>query len=222
MPPKIRKKGRFQSLYSLANWSLNAFNYCNTKLNACDAKTREKIKEIFDGYEFLTSFSIKFSKECNLLNSILKNLKLNGLTLATFKTSMKILSELPLNSKIRQRMECYFNKHIKLVDDLNTLSFVPVSSDIIESLFGKFKSILERSSARDFNRLVLTIPTLVGELNTEEINLAVKTVTHKDIDDWLKNNVGTTLRMKKIENFNQLNQPVKGTKPAKPLLLLTG
>jgi hypothetical protein len=49
-----------------------------------------------------------------------------------------------------------------------------VSSDIIESLFGKFKYAIERSPQADMNRTILLIPALCGNLNGNITTQAIK------------------------------------------------
>jgi len=48
-----------------------------------------------------------------------------------------------------------------------------ISSDIIESLFGNFKYIIERSPQADMNRTNLLIPVLCGDLNERTISLTL-------------------------------------------------
>ena len=70
-----------------------------------------------------------------------------------------------------------------------------VSSDIIESLFGKFKHIIERSPVAEINRMALVIPTLCGgRVDSEQVELAFTQVKHREISEWEEANIATTLR----------------------------
>jgi len=64
-----------------------------------------------------------------------------------------------------------------------------VSSDIIESLFGKFKLLVARNPKAEFNRIVLSIVTLCGITTPEGITSALDQVKQSDLDTWTKENV---------------------------------
>jgi hypothetical protein len=44
---------------------------------------------------------------------------------------------------------------------------MPISSDIIESLFGKFKHTIEKSPQSEMNHSILIIPLLCGKISFE-------------------------------------------------------
>ena len=77
-----------------------------------------------------------------------------------------------------------------------------VSSDIIESLFGKFKHVIERSSHADINRTALLIPALCGNIDEIVIKKAFEQASQKDLKDWEENNIPYTMRKKRQEFFN--------------------
>ncbi len=92
---------------------------------------------------------------------ILKN---KGLNKTTYKQSYELSNELPRNSKVKKRLQAWLKQNIKIQKQLTSLPLL-VSSDIIESLFGNFKHIIERSPQADMNRTVLLIPALCGKLD---------------------------------------------------------
>jgi len=48
-----------------------------------------------------------------------------------------------------------------------------VSSDVVESLIGKFKIVLMRNPKAEFNRIMLTLPTLCKQLNSASVDQAL-------------------------------------------------
>jgi len=58
------------------------------------------------------------------------------------------------------------------------------SSDIIESLFGNFKHIIERGPQADMNRMALLIPALCGNLGKTTITQALGRASHRDLEMW--------------------------------------
>ncbi len=92
VPPKLRSKGRFQNISSLAYWVKEAFDYYHNYLEDCDEKTKALLKENFQGYEFLVKFSEDFYEDCKIINEILKLIKNRGFSRETFNLTMTILS----------------------------------------------------------------------------------------------------------------------------------
>jgi hypothetical protein len=76
-----------------------------------------------------------------------------------------------------------------------------VSSDIVESLFGNFKHILERSPQEDMNRTVLLIPALCGNPDETTISRALNHARHGDLVTWEQENIPYTVRKKRQAFF---------------------
>lgn len=203
VPNKLRTKARFQGISKLAKWSQKAFEYCKNHLNDCEQKTRNLLMDNFQGYEFLAKFSKLFYQDCQVIDEVLKIVKNKGLSKETFIESMKILSTLQPTSEIRIQLEAYLTKNMKILNEQKIDTGI-LSTDIIESLFGKIKYILERSSTKDFNKLSLLLPGLVGEFNEELIINAIKKIKMKDIKKWEEENINETLLKKKRKEFAKL------------------
>ena len=94
------------------------------------------------------------------------------------------------------------DKHLKIQEKLGSYP-IPISSDIIESLFGKFKHTIEKSPQNDMNHSVLIIPLLCGKINGQRLNEALASVPQKELKIWKEVNIGKTMRQKRIDFFNQ-------------------
>ena len=94
------------------------------------------------------------------------------------------------------------DKHLKIQQKLDSPS-LPVSSDIIESLFGKFKHTIEKSPQSDMNHSILVIPLLCGKMSEEKISNALNSVSQKELEKWKKDNIGETMRSKRINFFKK-------------------
>jgi hypothetical protein len=66
------------------------------------------------------------------------------------------------------------------------------SSEILESLFGKFKYIEGDQASSGLSSLVLSIPALVGKLDEFIVRKALETISCFDIDKWIEENMGET------------------------------
>ncbi len=81
-----------------------------------------------------------------------------------------------------------------------------VSSDMIESLFGNDKHIIERSPQADMNRSVLLIPALCGGRSESIIQQALNEASQADLEEWDKENIPYTLRRKRHDFFKNESQ----------------
>jgi hypothetical protein len=70
------------------------------------------------------------------------------------------------------------------------------SSEVIETFFGKFKSI-QGSNKTGFSGLVLAGLAHIGNLDKVTVQAAIETVTHAQVDDWIKRNVGKSVHAKR-------------------------
>ena len=138
----------------------------------------------------------------------MKLLKNEGLTIATYHQAIKLLKKLPKNSKTRKTIRLWLERHIKIQKKLTPYP-LPISSDIIESLFGKFKNRLERSPQSDMNRAVLLIPLLCGDLDGDRLSSVLNNTPHKELKNWEEENIPNTVRKERMKFFNNNIQKVE-------------
>jgi hypothetical protein len=64
------------------------------------------------------------------------------------------------------------------------------TSDVIESLFGKYKWLGEKAPYAEVGANVLTLPVMTVDLTSELIREALSTVSVKDVHEWVARNIG--------------------------------
>jgi hypothetical protein len=67
------------------------------------------------------------------------------------------------------------------------------SSDIIESVFGKYKSFTARGPLKEIGKLVLAIPAFIADLTTPLIREAMESVRTIDVEHWVKTHIGVSM-----------------------------
>jgi hypothetical protein len=201
-PPKLRTKGRFQSISSLSNWANKLIPFFATKGRAKEGSLLQRLRTIFPKFSLLKSFIQNFAKTTTVTTSVMKILKNNGLNQSSYNKSIVLLKQLPSNSQTKKKIIQYLDKHIEIQNQISPNIAIPVSSDIIESLFGNFKHIINRSAKADMNRLALIIPTLCGNLNEEIISKTLNMTTHKELKEWEEENIPYTMRKKRQKFFS--------------------
>jgi len=104
---------------------------------------------------------------------------------------------------VRRRLESWINRQLNIQARLGIGQLaLMVSSDVIESLMGKLKVILARNPKAEFNHIVLASPCLCGSPTGDDISRGLRTVTHRHLEQWTRENVPATQRRARLA-FNR-------------------
>lgn len=201
MPPKLRSKGRFQSIGKLGEWAEKMLNVFAVKGHAEEGSQRAKLRKAFPHFSQSRDFIVRFASTTKIISQVMEILKNNGLDKTTYKQCFELSRKLPKNSKVKKCLQTWLKKNFTLQKKLTSLPLL-VSSDIIESLFGKFKHIIERSPQADMNRTVLLIPALCGKLTDTTVTQTLRQASQADIEAWEKKHIPYTVRKKRHAFFN--------------------
>ena len=208
-PPKLRTKGRFQSISKLGEWGDNMLQVLAVRGSAKKDSVLAKLRCALPGFRRLKPFISRFAKTAKITSSIMEILKNKGLNQVSHDQCQHLLKQLPRRSKVKKRLQTWLDQHI-LIQNKITAHPLLVSSDIIESLFGKFKHVIERSSHADINRTALLIPALCGEMEKTMVESTFVQTCHKDLKIWEDENIPYTMRKKRQIFFD-------GTASQKPV-----
>ena len=148
MPPKLRSKGRFQSIGKLGEWTDKMLHVFAVKGQVEETSQLAKLRKAFPQFSQSRDFIVLFASTTTIISQVLEILKNNGLDKTTYKQCVELSKKLPRNSKVKKCLQTWLKKHFIIQKKLTSLPLL-VSSDIIESLFGNFKHIIERSPQAD-------------------------------------------------------------------------
>jgi hypothetical protein len=189
-PPKLRSKGRFQGITKLSDWAKRILPLLgetgHTKPNTLAGRLRHFVPGLCGYRAFLEQFSVT----CDVARDFLQVMKNEGFSPSTSKTAEELLRKLPEKGRFRQRMTLWLQAQSACHKALGLGEMpMPVSTDIIESLFGKLKAAVARNPKAEFNRIVLAIPTLCGTIAKQVIDQALQDASHRDLETWQRQNV---------------------------------
>jgi len=201
-PPRLRSKGRFQSIGKLGQWGEKMLNVFAVRGPATKGSQLDRLRKAFPDFSQSREFIIRFASTIDIVSQVMEILKNKGLDRHTYKQCYELSKNLPRNSKVKKRLQDWLKKNIKLQKQLMPIPLL-VSSDIIESLFGNFKHIIERSPQADMNRTVLLIPALCGKREGTVVTQALHEASHIDLEAWEKEHMPYTVRKKRLEFFKE-------------------
>lgn len=215
LPPKIRTKGRFQGITELAEWAFKLLDLMGGQGRAKEDSELNQLRKAFRGLAQLRAFLDRFCSACGVVEKFLKIMKQHGLNQATYKEAKAQLEQLPESSKVRMKLSAWIEKHLLIQCRLG-IGQTPllVSSDVIESLFGKFKTIIQRNPQAELNRMSFVIPLLCGTHDDNEIGRALLTCSHQQMLDQIERTIPVTLRQQRYRELDggQKRGPESGTK----------
>lgn len=85
------------------------------------------------------------------------------------------------------------------------------SSDIIESVFGKYKCFATRGPLKEIGKLVLAIPAFIADLTIPLIREAMESVRTVDVAHWVKTHIGASMLARRRQ---ALIKPMRDVKTA--------
>ena len=91
---------------------------------------------------------------------------------------------------------------------------LPGSSEVIESCFGKFKSVERDQSRGGFTGLLLALAACVGVTTRATIQRAMEGYKTARVLQWIKNNLGATLGSKRRLVYGAITPKRTATEPA--------
>jgi hypothetical protein len=198
LPPKIRTKGRFQGITVLAEWAGKVLDLMGGQGRASDGTELAALRKAFSGLAQLRVFLENFVETCLVLERFLKIMKQQGLNQAIYVEAKVILTQLPERSQVRSRLLVWLDRQLRVQSRLG-IGQLPllVSSDVIESLFGKFKTIIQRNPQAELNRLLYMIPLLCGKRTGKDIDRALRDCSQLQMLEAIEQTIPTTLRQQR-------------------------
>lgn len=166
----------------------------------------EQLRAAMPDFLSVEPFLSKFNQTIQSVNNVLEVLKNQGLSAKTYQSTRGLLTALT-EVKVKEAILEWLAQQMAIQRILGSGEDIPllVSSDIIESLFGKFKYAMERCPSLEINRSTLLIPALCGHLEQDSIDELLRDSQHKELLEWSEKNVPDTLRQKR-QKLNQNHQ----------------
>lgn len=195
-PRKPKEKARWLNLEMHLDWAFKAISYGEKVLTEQEReKYDERIAWVKDFKNDLEGWSNILTMTKLLQSEIKKNGlssdSLNNLTEKFKQNNIKIDTQ--ASKEVNTQIEEYLiNETVNLKD-----AVMLGCSDIIESIFGKYKYFSAKSPMKEVGKAILTMPVFTSKITPELILEAMETVSIKQVDQWLKEKLGTSLYSKR-------------------------
>lgn len=201
MPNKERSKSRFLNLPSSAKWLEKMLTLLDSIPQETQQQTieEEKILEHFewllDKNDFIEDFLLEM-EIISELQTLLKNTTLNEFS---YHKALKILDKLG-DPDLRIPLQEYLKSAFEKVQ--SSSGFLLLFSDIIESLFGKYKFLAKPNVFSEINRLILLLPVICEDITPELVQSAFEKTQNKEAIEFTKN-IGPSILAKRKKAFKK-------------------
>lgn len=198
-PPPLKQKSRFMNLGQLLRWSAMVLYH----LGAPKSKARKGIKpeRMIEKLGWIAEYydDLKLWSACQeLIDKALNFINHEGLSHGTSDRLWNYLSaSLKASWSYYETFHRVFSRLFDFVQEseqkLAAGERAWLSTELLESLFGRFKRLEGQHSKGGFTSLLAAIPTLCGQLDAEKIRQSLKQVNTRRLKQWLESTIGRTL-----------------------------
>ena len=178
-PPNQRSKARYHNIDVLVDWSTDQLLHFE-ELSPGEQKKLEWLKEYEAGLEYW--------KQLVCIGRITRNfVRKNGLWVDCYEQ----LGDQLMEMKFCPQADEFASELVDFIEEQGSRmpkgKRVIGSSEIVESLFGKHKSVSEKGP-KPMGRLILSMASRVGERPTEAlVETAFEQIKERDVNKWLEN-----------------------------------
>lgn len=203
-PPKVGTKARFMNLHRLVAWAdrlLSLSPVGRAKKGSVLAKLRECMNVLPSCRQLIR----RFMGDARSLLKCQEILKTEGLSHNTVAKCKPFIETIP-TAAVRNDFEAFLNGHLEIAEKLGLDEIgLPISSDVIESLFGKVKQH-GVGEIKDADRIAIRIPAMCGIPTLEEAEqvLEISVAEQKAFTDSISSLTRQRRQILKDPNPNRL------------------
>jgi hypothetical protein len=211
-PPTFKTKARFMNLASTLRWAIAGLWHWDHP----ESKSRQGItpERLQDKLGWLPAFAPKLREwqACQeVVDTALKFLNERGLFRGATQQLQKLVAKFTKHALSRQLTQALLKFVQGYEDQLNPREQLPMSTEILESCFAKYKQLEQQHSKGGFTGLLLTFPVLLRPTTAAEITDSMKRVKVADINDWQQQHLPTTLTSRRQRLYREAKSKPKRT-----------
>ena len=203
-PPKPREKSRWLNLDFNLKWAETILKNKHLLRPGRLTKEQQKFRELFGWLDEFEEDIKEWRLLLDVVDEAQKEVKRNGLSKKTNYNFKKLTEKIgvgnPIIEKIKLKITDFLISETASMKDEQILLG---TSDIIESVFGKFKIFSAKNPMKEIGRSVLTMPILTSEVTIDEVKTAMETISDKKLSEWLESNIETSLFAKRRKAYSK-------------------
>ena len=176
-----------------------------TELQAIYQRLKQKFYWLINYEESLQQWKIMVF----LTRTKTTQLKIDGLNqqcLEQFESQISSIIIPPDLFDFKQKIIKYISEEIS---HLKTGNPVLATTDVVESIFGKYKHFSSRCPLKDFRQMLLTIPLSTMTFTTDVVKNALENIRGIDLEEWVHQVFGQSMLSKRKTLFSAASSDMK-------------
>jgi len=198
VPPNQRTKSRYMNLDTLLVWATKTLALLDQPTAALLAQTSpERLEQKLGWLQEYRAALREWGEWHAVVTTAESLLRRQGLSVGIAKLLASELRPLAQHRSSRELAQELITFVASQASSLQPGERLPASTEVLESCFGKLK-VLEKDQAKNgFTGLVLSLAAIVWKTTTEVVHRALESCSVKAVQEWIENNLGTTVQAQK-------------------------
>lgn len=205
-PPRQRSQCRYFNVERLTNWGIKLLNSQEETLMKLmpDIEPSLIYQKIIDKLAWLADYEADlkiWNQMVTMTRSLESQLKQLGLTSQSREYFQRNQCEI-VNSSLLDFQQQIFDYLTNQCEQIKVQETFLATSDVIESLFGKYKQFSARCPLKEMGQMLLTICLSTMNLTTAVVKNALETISFADVEQWFAEVFGQSMLSKRKTLFS--------------------
>jgi hypothetical protein len=216
IPPSQRIKARYMNLSPLIAWGINTLAILDKPgPEVLSYGTKERLEQKLGWLREFRERLKDWSEMEQMIEAVLKFVRTQGLYKEAGKDLRESLRELPVGMCAEQLRDDLTDFVEAQASQLERGERIPGTSEVIESTFGKFKTVEREHAKGGFKGLLLALAACVAERTQEVVHESLRATRTRDVLTWIKSKLGNTVGSKRRMAYQAAKAVVGGAKKSK-------
>lgn len=215
-PPPLKQKSRFMNLGPLLKWSAMVMHHLDRVESQSRAEiTPERMNEKLGWLEEYCE-DLKLWGACQeLIDTALNFINCQGLSRGTSDRLRQHLgTKLKASWSYDETYHQVFSGLINCIEE-SEQKLAPgerawLSTEILESLFGRFKRLEGQHSKGGFTSLLAALPVLCGRMDGPQVQKRLLEINNKRLKQWVQTTIGRTLTARRVAAYHEFKLATHG------------
>jgi hypothetical protein len=207
-PPTLKSKARYMNLDTLVEWGHKALHFLDHPREFEDQPLdRDRLAEKLGWLRDYRTDLAEWSELLQLAATAEDFVRSEGYhcrAKARLRRCLQPLATCPSARRMRTALLSFVGEQSSAARENEHLLG---SSEVIESLIGKYKRLQSTHSKGGMSAMLLSFGAIVLDRTSDTIRRALETISTRDVYDWVKSKLGVTIQAQRKLAF-------EGTKPA--------
>jgi hypothetical protein len=198
VPPSQRSKARFMNLGTLIAWGAKTLAIVNNPgPEVLQHSTRERLEEKLGWLRQFREPLQSWSEMELTIDVTVDFVRTQGLYRRAAQDLRKLLGKLSVGQRARELGKDLTKFVAEQARQVRPGERLPACSEVIETCFGKFKSLEREQAKGGFTGLLLALAACVAERTQAVVHEALQRTKTEDVITWIKTKLGPTVGSKR-------------------------